>query len=250
MATVRSNTGSARIDKSSTVDIGGMRVSLPVAETLGAITRNANGIYEDVGGASAPGLGQQLEQEAQAQQQEAAYVPELFDPATEAQWAAEIAPLPQFSFDSAAALAAVAVTDADSYDTWDSLSIRLAKDAGIEPDQAAELVEMGYRNYEGQTAKAIATVGVDSADKKNFYSWLQETKPAELTKATQQLIGIRQTSQFKALAVQYLTEKHTAQLPEWRARGFTNSTVDRKTGALLVGMPGRGLVDARELLNK
>jgi hypothetical protein len=200
MATVRNCMGGQRIDSTSTVEVNGMRTSLKVAEQLGYIRQVSPGRYEDSADAS---MREQQEQQATAASEQLA-APELFDAQTEADWSADIEPLPQAAFDSAVAGAANAVLSEDG-EGWDTVVKRLATNANIDSNLAAEYVSVGYSLYEGQVAKMAEGYGIVGDEKEAFYEYLRTSKRSELTAAVQALTVQRRLDGFRLLAQAYKT---------------------------------------------
>lgn len=237
MATLRNSAGGQRIDPTATVDVGGMRTSLRNAVELGYLVETGPGQYAD-----AP---QRPEEQSQGHQQDTGSAPELAPPAEEAAFGEVIAELRQDSYDSAAAFAATAVVD-QTNDTWLALADRLAKSEGIDPDVAAEKVEQAHAFFTKQVDRVCEGLGI--SDPEPFYSWLQEKRPRELTAATQALVGLRNTGQFRELAVEWKVQAGTAQLAKFRSMGV-DAYVDRASGEVMVSRDGGRPVRARDLGN-
>lgn len=200
MSTLRNNFGGSRIDASSTVEVGGMRTSLAVAASLGLVRETYPGHWIDTAGSpeghqQGTDEAQQEPQGEQDQQGDTAAPPELFDDKTEADFAADIEPLPQAAYESAKAGGALAVVNGD----WESVADNLAAEAGINPDLAAEYVEAAYGVFEGQVAALAQSEGLDEHSKLDFYSYAQEKHPAALKRAVQDLTSNRRLDGFRSL---------------------------------------------------
>lgn len=241
LGTARSNLGpTSRIggsDCSMELEPGNpaSRAHFSVALRMGLIKETSPGHFEDT---------QQAPQGAQeAPQETPGYVPELAPPEEEAAFAEVIAPVRQDSYDTAAAMATLAV-NADTMGAWEDISDRLAQSEGIDSKVADAMVEQAHDFFTAQVTRAVATVGV--SDPEPFYDWLRESKSKELTAATQALLGQRSTSAFKELAVQYRVHSGNAEIPRWQSMGF-DAHVDRKTGELMVSRNGGRPVPARSL---
>jgi hypothetical protein len=240
MATLRNNFGAQRIDSSSTVEIDGMRTSLKNAADLGYIREVSPGHYEDVAAPSST--------DKQAPNEQAGQAPELFDTQTEADWNADIEPLPQEAYDSAIAGAAAAVIDPTDA-SWEKLATTLAQNANLPPALAAEYLDAGYGVFEGQVAKMAEGLGIDGTEKERFYDWVRNNKPQELTRAVQELTTVRRLDTFRALAADYKRTTGPAQLDQWRGMGF-DAFVDSTTGDVMVKRGNGNPVRARELLKR
>lgn len=117
----------------------------------------------------------------------------VFSAEEDADWAADIEPLPQFAYDNAAALASVG--------NFDGAARRLVEGAGIEPTLAAEYVNEGYNMFERVVSKVVIDAGVQ--DKQAFYAWVRESKGRALQQAIGALTATRDVSHFRTLAAEF-----------------------------------------------
>ena len=129
---------------------------------------------------------------------------DVFSPQEDSEWAEVIEPLPQHSFDAAAASVAVAVLSGS--DNLHKAAIQLAESAGISPEQAAFYVTEGHNLHERIVARESAAMGV--TDKENFYRWCRQSKGSALQHAIQSLAQGRDVAPFRVLAVEYV--RHTS----------------------------------------
>jgi len=171
-------------------------VSQAVAD--GLIEPVAAGIYRDVlraapadGGPAAP--------------EEASFDPGagVFNPQDDADWAADIEPLPQFAYDGATSSVIAAVLS--GADNLNRAATQLAESAAIPVDLAAEYVTQGHAMYERVVAKEVASMGIGPEEKPAFYAWLRESKGRALHNAVQSLTTSRNVAPFKHLAAEFLT---------------------------------------------
>lgn len=210
MATLRNNAGGLKIDSSSTVEVApGMRTSLRVAAQLGVIKEVAPGLFVDVetaagaggGGGGGRGGTEMLDASEESEGGEGnghpSHAPELFDAQDEADFAADIEPLPQHAYDSALAGAALAVNNPE--EGWQKVAESLARDAGIEPELAEEYVGTAYSLFEGQVARLALAEGLNENEKLAFYEWAQAHKASDLRRAVQTLTVQRRLDGFRGL---------------------------------------------------
>jgi hypothetical protein len=123
----------------------------------------------------------------------------VFSPSEDEDWNAAIEPLPQHSFDSAAASITAAILSGAN--NLDRAATQLAESAGIEPGLAAQYVQEGYEMHERIVAREAAALGV--TDKEGFYAWMQEHKVRPLQNAVQCLSAARDVQPFRTLALEY-----------------------------------------------
>ncbi len=120
------------------------RTSVETALREGLIRRNPWGQFEDVltdDGKQTSLPADPTEKEALVDRSEGA-----FDPSDDQDWAADIEPLPQHSYDGAVA-SAVAVV-AHGMGSFEDTAKALAASAAISPELAREFVEQGYAMHE------------------------------------------------------------------------------------------------------
>lgn len=125
----------------------------------------------------------------------------VFSPEEDALWAEDIEPLPQYAYDAAASSVTIAVLS--GAETLDKAAMTLAELAAISPELASEYVEHGYAMHERIVAREVATMGIDDAQKPEFYSWLRNNKGRALQGAIQSLAMGRDITPFKTLALEF-----------------------------------------------
>lgn len=209
------------------------RTTIAVALREGVIKEVQPGIYADVAGTL-----QQVEQALQGDQQGPAEAQTAEDPAqaifdaADAQLFAEaVEPLPQHAFDAAAAGAMLATTLGNSLgDT----AITLARNAGIDVQQAREVVEQGVALHEAALARALAPLGLVGERKDAFYEWARND-PRGLQEALEALVHHRDPAGFLRMAGRFAKE-NPGDLSGWHRAGFETHVTD--TGEVLVKRPG------------
>lgn len=202
-----------RVNGQDTVELvpgmAGSRTNVKTAINDGLIIPLGNGQYQDRGhGNNAP--------TAQAAPEADPVDPGqgVFDPAEDEAWNAAIEPLPQHSFDSAAASVTNAILSGAG--NLERAAMQLAESAAITPALAAQYVQEGYEMHERIVAREAAALGV--TDKAGFYSWMQEHKNRALHNAVQSLTAARNVQPFRTLALEYTryTSEQAAKIrPRW-----------------------------------
>ena len=193
-----------RINGHDTVELipgmAGSRTHVKTAINDGLIIPMGNGQYQDRSASNSAPTAQAAAPAAAAP--EAAPVDPgqgVFSPAEDEDWNAAIEPLPQHSFDSAAASITAAILSGSN--NLDRAATQLAESAGIEPALAAQYVQEGYEMHERIVAREAAALGV--TDKAGFYAWMQEHKVRGLQNAVQSLSAARNVQPFRVLALEY-----------------------------------------------
>ena len=216
------------------------RTSVETALREGLIRRNPWGQFEDVltDDGKQPALAADpTEKEAPADLSEGA-----FDASDDTDWAADIDPLPQHSYDGA--VASVVAVVAHGMGSLDDTAKALAASAAISPELAREYVQEGVAMHERAVARAVAPMGLTGGRLEQFYEAVR-SQPAKLQDALQRLVHARDVSGFKALAVAFKVA-NPVDVSAYRAAGFQTS-VDRDTGDLLLKRPGGDWVKASDL---
>jgi len=184
----------ANLQPSDTIEVDGVRFTLEIAEQIGIVTRDQNGRYVE---AALPRSGAQAPAQARQEAIEAPVVGEAFSPSAEAGLAALVqATTPDTQ---------IAVFDefVRTGDVSEANIGRLASEAGIEPREAARWVQGILGEFEAQSAKALAKMGVMDTD--HFGAWLaQNGRQSEASKALYQHITNRTTAGYAPLAEQYV----------------------------------------------
>lgn len=194
-----------RVNGHDTVELipgmSGSRTHVKTAINDGLIIPIGNGQYQDRGAANSHNSGEAQAAQAPAPEAEVQADPGVgvFSPSEDEDWNAAIEPLPQHSYDSAAASITAAILSGAN--NLDRAAAQLAESAGIEPALAAQYVQEGHSMYERHVAREAASLGV--TDKEGFYSWMQESKSRQLQNAIQSLSMSRNIQPFKILALEY-----------------------------------------------
>lgn len=193
-----------RVNGKETVElvpgVAGSRTFIRQALADGLIEPVGQGQYRDKGAApEAPEGSPEAQPEVDLEDAPVDPGVGVFDATEDAEWAAAIEPLPQHSFDAAAASVTVAVLSGDN--GLQKAAMQLAESAGISPEQATFYVTEGHNLHERIVAKEVAAVGI--ADKEGFYLWCRESKGRALQNAIQSLAMGRDVAPFRALAVEY-----------------------------------------------
>lgn len=197
-----------RVNGQDTVElvpgVPGSRTTIKTALQDGLIVPMGNGQYQNATtGQNKPAQGQQHQPQGSSKDNPEAPVADLgagvFNPGEDEDWNAAIEPLPQHSFDAAAASVTVAILS--GVNNLDRAAHQLAESAAISPELAKQYVQEGYEMHERIVAKEAAAMGV--TDKNGFYSWMQETKNKALQNAIQSLSTARNVQPFRTLALEY-----------------------------------------------
>jgi hypothetical protein len=215
------------------------RTVIATALREGLIRETWPGHYEDAAPVSAPareGTGEPLEApDANADDKPYAYL----DAKELGIWQQEVEPLPQAAYDAAVAGAIAVITRggaAGEFDDFDPVVRQLAEAAGMEPDRARELVEVGAEWHAASLARALQEEGLLSQDSvPSFYESVRGSP--KLPQALQELMLLGSTNGFRALALEFKrTEGHQTHetLRKQLAREGFESRVDRDTGDILV----------------
>jgi hypothetical protein len=204
VATARTAVGPAsHCTDACTVELpGGMRTDAKTAATLGYLVRNPDGSYSDVQSTAAQAQQGQQQEQPQADP-DAAVIPDeeaiAFNQAAES--------IPQQIVDSATARVIAAVVSGDPA-AWEGAAVELARGAGngLEPAQAAAVVQQGCDTMERAVARAVAPqIGGTSVEARQaFYDWIrQSVDPRELEQCTTRLVYEKSVAGFKSLAARY-----------------------------------------------
>jgi hypothetical protein len=179
------------------------RTLLSIAVKEGLVEPVGDGQYRDRPGSGEPA------QEASPEnpQPTKATEPDLgpaFDPVEANDWVEAIAPLPQHSFDAAAASVTAAVlTGADNLT---SAATKLAESAGLPPQLAQSYVEEGFAMYSRLVEGDAKSMNI--TDTKAYFDWMRDSKGHALQEAMQSLVAQNDISKFRTLALEY--GRHTS----------------------------------------
>jgi hypothetical protein len=166
----------------------------------------------------------------------------VFDAGDDANWGADIEPLPQHAYDSAVA-SVIAVT-AHDVGSLEDTGKALAENAGIEPHLADEYVREGVAMYERTVARALGQMGLEGEALQRCYDYMR-AKPAQLQDAIQRLVHMRDASGFVALAGDFNVQR-PRDLSALHSAGF-QTAIDRTTGEVMVQREGGNWVRLSEL---
>jgi hypothetical protein len=187
----------------------GMRMHLQTALRLGYVNDLGGGRYEDakhpdINGAQrnpteAPSAETATGEQGGADEGGANPDAQFFDPAEMEAFAADIEPLSQVGFDAATALAAVATLEGTDLS---AAARRLVQEEGMEPAEAAEMVDNVYSVYEGAVSRALTPEGITDENRQEFYEFCRG-KRHELQNAIQTLVHGKSMQGWRHLAIQF-----------------------------------------------
>lgn len=204
------------------------RTDVAVALREGLLVRDAAGNLQD-----APDAAQKVEamqagpKEEQPQTDPGAGV---FNPEHDSIWNSAIADMSQPAYDAAIA-AGIAATIGQGDAT--QIAKALAANAGLEPEQANELVGAGIDMYTQVVERALAPLGLEGERLDASFEWMR-SQPAKLQDALGRLLHGRDVGGFLDLAKDFrVARPDPAQVSMFKAAGM-ESRVDRDTGDLMV----------------
>lgn len=170
------------------------RTDVRVALREGLLRLNDAGQLEDAAGQQ--DLVQQVGQEPQ-QQRRADPGAEVFDAKLDQMFAAEIEPLPQPAYDTTVARMVAHI--AHGTGSVQDMAKALARDAGMEPAAAEELIRNGVWVHQQAVEKALAPMGITGERLQAFYAECK-ARPGLLQNAIQELVHARNPAAFVKLA--------------------------------------------------
>lgn len=178
------------------------RTSVADALRQGYLREASPGHYVDTGKAfgAAPAGGDDNQTDVRAAAPQDATGSAHFSASEDAALAQAIEPLPQHAWDGAvsSALRLVSTGQGD----YEGIAEALARDSGIEPGEAAQIIE-GWAEIQGRTVgRAVASLGIQGERFQAFYDWLPG-RPGEYRHALEQLVHARDLSAMQALAVEF-----------------------------------------------
>jgi hypothetical protein len=221
------------------------RTTLETAIRGGLVQEVSRGVYMDAQTLQAQPAPQQAPTQALEKQEAPQDEPFAFVDANDrALWNEDVAPLEQHVYDSAvASTVAFVATGKGSLET---IAKRLASEGGLEPELAQEYVNTGVAHYKNSLSRdLIAAVGLPKGQVEQFYNWTR-TQPA-LSKALSEMMHQGTTREFRELALAFKREATgKADVSPFKAAGM-QTMLDRASGDLLVRMPGKNWVKARDL---
>lgn len=182
--------------------------SCEAAVAMGALRRLPSGQYVDIASAAAgaiegakPWSANEALQEAEPADAEPAA---FHDDSSEAVWQAAVAPLPQEAFDVAGQRMAAAIYAEDPTAALAEVAAGLSREAGIEPEAAAAIIETGAAFYQDLADRYLCREhGAAGAELEGFYAWVRAAKARELPSATQDFIATRSMSRIVAWLEEY-----------------------------------------------
>jgi hypothetical protein len=177
------------------------RTVIQTAVRDGLVREVAPGQFVDVAPVGQPAQGQQPQQQEEVQQQQG---DSLFDPQDAADWAADIADVPQAAYDNAAAR----ITQAVVTGTFDvsSIAAKLAQEGGMSLELAADYVTQGKALYQRTVDAALGRQGLEGAELQQCYAYMRQQKPSALAHALQALHHQADLGPLKKLAGLYQEE--------------------------------------------
>ncbi|MBG6078701.1 hypothetical protein [Rubrivivax gelatinosus] len=172
------------------------RTNIRVAMREGLLTRNAAGHLEDAADQRRRVDAWNADAARPAAQPDDPGA-DVFSPQQDQQWAREIEPLPQHTYDSTQARAVSFV--AHGVGSLDSMAATLARDAGIPPEQARGTIENGIALYQQAADRALGRVGLTGDSLEAFYDHARG-RPGQLQDAIHRLVLQRDPSGFTRMA--------------------------------------------------
>lgn len=221
------------------------RTDVRTAARMGLIRQDEHGRWIDVASVQ---QAQQAPQQAQEEQQQQDPGAEYFSPEDDATWAQMIDPLPQQAYDSSVARAMGLI--AYGTGSLQSVANALARDGGIEPSRARELVEDGIEVHRRAVVNALAKEGMDESRAAEFFASVK-SRPDALHAALQRLTMGRDVGGFVELARAFEVANPSAEVKALEAMGFEVSRDPQ--GKELMARPrgsGRNWVSAKALIAK
>lgn len=207
------------------------RTSVESAHRMGLIERDGSGGWRDVQGQHEAAEKALAEPEQEPQADPGAG---FFSHSEDREFDGLIADLPQHSYDAAAASLVNAMAHGNG--TVETIAQSLAKSAGIDPAQAAEVIDRAHQHYSRVVARTLAPLGLTGDRFDEAMQYAQDHAPDRLQDAIQRLMHARDTAGFRALAVEFKTQR-PGDLSMWHSAGFETS-IARDTGDVLVKRPG------------
>jgi hypothetical protein len=208
IGTIRNNGGfhTSRVTPECTVDLPGLgRTSVKVAENMGYLTRNGDGLYSEgpnMGKGVKPSLDAPQDGPNEAKQDTPqGEGPSLFSDNVEKSYGALIQDIPQGTYDSMLGSATAFLSEGSDLDgIASSLAPRLASAMGIEPGKAANMVKAGAEVWQAQADSTVIRMG---ADHEEFYQWAQANRSSELQQAVQGHLLQRSTQGYRDMVNDY-----------------------------------------------
>lgn len=213
--------------------VPGSRTPVDSPVFRGLLRRDAFGGWHDVGGSGAASptpAAEQPAQQMQQQQAEAFDTEGVFDAAEDAAIAKDFANVPEPAFRSMMASATGAMVL--GRDLGQTVS-RFARDTGIAPEVASELVTNAIWSQQQIVGRALLKVGVREEDFDAFRKHL-EGNPGAYMDAVSHLTHGRNVSKFQQLGAEWLQRKDRQDQFDSNTRAAGSS---RLTGAD-TGLPG------------
>lgn len=181
------------LNPQSVVTVDGMDMALSTAESLGYVSRNADGNYIETGVTTqSQQEDQQRQQEEQAKQEQDSFE---FHPEHLSKLDEILAPLDQSFYDASVASAIRSGVDSLDYDA-------IADNLGTNKADAiarAQFVESSYRNVADTAVSPIVGEDVQAV-----WDWAAENRPEEHKAAIRDLVFANSTASLKALATMYM----------------------------------------------
>ena len=175
------------------------RTQVSIAVKEGLLKRAVDGGYEDTGNAAVQALKQRINTPEEAPA-EAQGDPAVFDAEDEADLQRALTEVPQHAYDVTQASVMAAVMQGEDLS---KASARLATEARMDPQTAADYVHAGHAVWERAVARAVALRGISAAEKPAFYEFAR-SQPSQLQNALQRMVYMKDPGGFDGLAAEWL----------------------------------------------
>lgn len=230
-----------------TVEIGGQRMALGLAASLGLVSRDANGGFSFSGDAGSDRAPQGNPQQPQQGQPEGASEGEPQAEVFRASDATEtvLATLNQATMQGAQIAAINSVVETGEVDR--RVIDRLAQQAGMEPEQMAQQVQQVYDGFHAAVSSRLEGAGVHDLELFDEFLSGNQNHHRAMQKAVQDMMMHNDVSGFDRLAASYreaLDQIDPEAVKEaLDAAGIKHRRGDR--GAIVMNLPGHGEISYR-----
>lgn len=174
----------------------------------GLVYQSAPGVYIDAKAGGPAGTQQAAPAGTQQSPEVASQAPDvtaggLFDKADVEAWDADIADVPQAAYDGAVARS-IAATVAGA-ESLDHVALALARDGGLDPAHASELVTAAVEWHQHIADTAIVQMGIAAEQLPEAYAWMRQTHGTALRHGIQEFVMKRDFSVIRRLAREWQT---------------------------------------------
>jgi hypothetical protein len=226
----------------ATVDIPNLgRTRVEVAERMGLIKRDASGQWADVAPAQVAEATKALQAPQESEQEKEQDAAGVFDAQDDADWAADIAPLPQHAFETG--IASTIAVLANGTGSIEATSRAIAEASGIEPALAREYVTQGIAMYERAADRALMPL-LGTADRISQFREYLDQHPSAMRDALTELVYRRSPARLQEMAKQWRVTNRPDTSHLTRAGFEVAAGVEGET---LVRRPGGNWVRAESL---